>query len=180
MSEDRSILSARVMRWTLFSLLFLIAPALLFLVQAFMFIPTVFFAAGILYMIPKLLNLSHFMETLVFMGFFAVHLLIHAGVYLLISAICAKLLSLIPNIAARGTVFAILCLSVASLALFPFYGSGGHGGTRWLVLLDVFQEVNRDYGSYTVALTYGAFFACLFAWIAIGKRRRNKIQNDRP
>ena len=37
------------MKWTLFTLLLLIAPALLFLIQAFMFIPAIFFAAGILY-----------------------------------------------------------------------------------------------------------------------------------
>ncbi len=37
------------MKWTHFTLLLLIAPALPFLIQAFMFVPAIFFAAGILY-----------------------------------------------------------------------------------------------------------------------------------
>ena len=178
-SEVRSLLTYPFMKWTLFILLLLVAPALLFLVMAFMFMPAIFFAAGIVFMIPKALVPAHTMETLTFMGFFAVHLLIYVGLFLLVSVVAAKLLYLIGNPTARNAAFAVVCLGVASVALFPLYGSGGHGPVKWHSLLGFFQEVNSDYGPYTVAIVYGAFLICLAAWVLYGKRRGNRIRGDR-
>ena len=80
MREDRSVMSYRLMKWALFTVLLLTAPALLFRVQVVMFIPAIFFAAGILFMIPKAVVSSSSMETLTFIGIFGVHLLIYAGI----------------------------------------------------------------------------------------------------
>ena len=168
------------MRWTLFTVLLLIAPALLFLVMAFMFIPAIFFAAGIFYMIPKAVDPSRTSETLIFIGYFGVHLVIYVGIYILISTACAKLLFLIRNPTTRNAAFAIVCLGVASGALFPVYGSGGHGPATWNTLLDVFQEVNRDYGRYTVVMVYGSYLICLAALLLYRKHRRNRIKGDQP
>lgn len=174
--EDQSILTYPFMKWTLFSVLLLFAPALLFLVMAFMFMPAIFFAAGLIYMIPKAVVPSQTSETLVFIGFFGVHLLIYVGLYLLISIVCAKLLFLIRNPIARNAVFAVVCLGVASLGLFPIYGSGGHGPVTWATLLDVFKEMNDNYGRYSVVLAYGTYFICLAAVLLYRKRHRNRVR----
>jgi hypothetical protein len=107
------------MKWTLFTVLFLFAPALLFMVMAVMFMPAIFFAAGIFAMIPKVAVPAHTSETLVFIGFFGVHLLVYVGLYWLISMVLAKILSLIRNPVARNVAFAAVCLGVASVGLFP-------------------------------------------------------------
>jgi len=148
MSESRSAVTYPLVKWTLFTLLMLMAPALLFLVMAFMLIPAIFFAAGIVYMIPKALVPSQTMETLTFIGFFGVHLLIYVGFYYLISVIGAKLLFLIRNPTTRNTAFAFVCFGLMIVTLLPVYGGGGHGPVRWNTLLGVFHEVNRDYGPY--------------------------------
>ncbi len=177
MREDRSVMSYRLMKWALFTVLFLTAPALLFLVQVVMFIPAIFFAAGILFMIPKAVVSSSSMETLTFIGIFGVHLLIYAAIYMLISMVVAKLLSLIANSITRIAAFALVCLGFASVALFPVYGGGGHGPSYRGRLLYVFQEVNRDYGSNTVVIVYGACILCVTAWSAYRKHQRNRIGN---
>ena len=180
MSKDQSALTYFLMKWILFTLLLLFAPALLFLVMAFMFIPAIFFAAGIFYMIPKAVDPSRASETLVFIGYFGVHFLIYVGIYNLISMVCAKLLFLIRNPIKRNVAFAVVCLGVASVALLPVYGSGGHGPVTWNTLLDVFQEVNRDYGPYTVVMVYGLSLICFAAVLLYRKRRRNRIRGDQP
>ena len=48
-SRDQSALSYSLKKWTHFTLLLLIAPALPILIQAFTFVAAIFFAAGILY-----------------------------------------------------------------------------------------------------------------------------------
>ena len=179
MSGNQPLLTYPLMKWTLFSLLILTAPSLLFLVVAFMIMPAIFFAAGILYMIPKTFSPSQASETLAFIGFFAVHLLIYIGFYLLISVIAAKLIFLIGNSAARNTLFALLCLAVVSLTLFPVYGSGGHSGVEWRSLLGFFEEVNREYGPYTLALVYGTYFLCLAAVLFYGRRRRKRTGSEK-
>lgn len=162
------------MKWTLFTVLFLFAPALLFMVMAVMFMPAIFFAAGIFAMIPKVAVPAHTSETLVFIGFFGVHLLVYVGLYWLISMVLAKILSLIRNPVARNVAFAAVFLGVASVGLFPVYGSGGHGPMTWETLLGVFKGVNDDYGPFSVATVYGAYFLGLAAVLIHRKRRRRE------
>jgi hypothetical protein len=178
-SNDHTVLTYPFMKWTLFTVLVLIAPSLLFLVMAFMFMPAIFFAAGILYMIPKALVPAHASETLTFIGFYGVHLLIYAGLYYLFSVAGAKLLFLIRNPITRNTAFSVVCLGVMFVALFPAYASGGHGPVKWHSLPDVFREVNNGYGAYTVAIVYGSYFVCLAAVLLYRKHRRNRIRDDR-
>lgn len=173
-SEDPVALTYPVMKWTLFTVLFLFAPALLFMVMAVMFMPAIFFAAGIVAMIPKVAVPAHTSETLVFIGFFGVHLLVYVGLYWLISMVLAKILSLIRNPVARNVAFAAVCLGVASVGLFPVYGSGGHGPMTWETLLGVFKGVNDDYGPFSVAAVYGAYFLGLAAVLIHRKRRRRE------
>ena len=168
-----------LMKWTLFTALLLIAPALLFLVQVFMFIPVIFLAAGILFMIPKAVVTSHTMETLTFIGFFGVHLLIYAGMYLLISMVCAKLLFLIRNPITRNAAFAFVCLGVMSVTLFPVYGSGGHGPATWGSLFDLFQEVNSGYGPYTVVIVYGSYLVFISTLLVYRRHQRNRMTSGK-
>jgi hypothetical protein len=63
---------------------------------------------------------------------------------------------------------------VASVGLFPVYGSGGHGPMTWETLLGVFKGVNDDYGPFTVATVYGAYFLGLAALLLYRKRRRKE------
>ena len=56
----------RSIKWIIFTALSLTAPAMLFLVMAVMFMPAIFFVAGIVYMIPKAFAPGHTGETLSF------------------------------------------------------------------------------------------------------------------
>jgi len=60
-------MSYLTIKWTIFVALFLTVPAMLFLVQAVIFFPAIFFLAGIVFMVQKtLINLgSH--DTLTFL-----------------------------------------------------------------------------------------------------------------
>ena len=165
------------MKWALFTLLLLTAPALLFLIQVVMFIPAIFFAAGILFMIPKAIITSHTMESLAFIGIFGVHLVIYAAIYMLISMVFAKLLSLIRKSKTRIAAFGFVCLGAVSVTLFPIYGSGGHGPVRWGTMLAVFQEVNSEYGPNTVVIVYASCLICIAALLAHRKHQRSKIGN---
>jgi hypothetical protein len=166
------------MKWTLFTVLFLFAPALLFMVMAVRFMPAIFFAAGIFAMIPKVAVPAHTSETLVFLAFFGVHLLVYVGLYWLLSMVLAKILFLIRSPIARNALFVLLCLGVASLGLLPIYGSGGHGPMNWETLADVFKEVNDGYGRFSVATVYGAYFLGLAAVLIHRKRRRDRVRDQ--
>lgn len=179
MNKDKSALSYSKMKWAIFSVLLLIAPALLFLVQAFMFIPAIFFAAGIVYMIPKAILPSHSSETLTFIGIFGIHFFVYTGVYILLSIMIARLLFLIRSPKLRNLVFGVVCLSVVSLALFPIYASGGHGSVTWATLFDVFRELNQGYGPYTVVIIYGFCLVCLATLLVYRHLRRNRIRGNK-
>ena len=90
-------MTQRTIRWTLLVAMFLTLPAMLFLVQAVMFFPAIFFIAGIAYMVPKSLISTSIGEMFTFIAFFEVHLAIYFGIFFAISAILAKLISLIPS-----------------------------------------------------------------------------------
>ena len=163
------------MKWSYFLLLLLTAPALLFLVQAFMTLPAIFFAAGIFYMIPEALQPSRSMESLTFIGFFAIHLLIFAGLYLLLSMLFAKLLSLIHGAELRRIAFAALCVVTVAATIFPLYGSGGHGATTWRNLPGVLSDINASYGPLSVIAVYGGAALCALAIHTWRRRRRSRI-----
>jgi hypothetical protein len=149
--------------------MFLTLPAMLFLVQAVMFFPAIFFIAGIAYMVPKSLISTSIGEMFAFIAFFGVHLAIYFGIFFAISAILAKLISLIPSAVVRYASVAALCTAMALVTLFPVYGGGGHGPMRWVTWAGMVEEIERSYGSGSTILVYGGTFVgigaiVLFRW----------------
>jgi hypothetical protein len=159
------------MKWVFFLLLLFFAPALLFMVQVFMVIPPIFFAAGLLFLFTKMIYPAHLLENLAFMGFFAVHLLIFGGLYYVIAMLLAKLTSLIKPLGTRTLVFLALCCAAIAPAFFPLYGGGGHGPAKMGNLLYALEEVDRSYGPMTSLMVYGG---ALLAIAAITFWRRRK------
>ena len=75
----------RSVKWTIFFGLSLTAPAMLFLVMAVMFMPAIFFVAGIAYVIPKAFSPGSTGESLTFIVILGVHALVYAGLYYVVS-----------------------------------------------------------------------------------------------
>jgi hypothetical protein len=75
----------RSIKWIIFTGLSLTAPAMLFFVMAVMFMPAIFFVAGIGYVIPKALSPGHFGESLSFIVILGIHALVYAGLYYVVS-----------------------------------------------------------------------------------------------
>jgi len=164
-------MSPRLIKWTLFTALMLSVPALLFLVQAFMFLPAIFFAAGVLVVLPKLFVSGHAGESVWFLLFLGVHLLVYGGLYYLISLLLAKAISCIGPPLGRAVAIAALLAGLLVLTFLPVYGGGGHGPMTWGPLSDLFAEIDRDYGDYTTVLVYGGALLA-FAAIFLYRRRR--------
>ena len=97
-------MSYRTIKWTIFIALFLTVPAMLFLVQAVMFFPAIFFAAGILFLIKKIIITLGSHDTIPFLVIFVIHFLIYFGIYYLISVIAAKLISKIKSASVKKVI----------------------------------------------------------------------------
>lgn len=87
----------RSIKWIIFTGLSLTAPAMLFLVMAVMFMPAIFFVAGIGYVIPKAFSPGHASESLAFIVILGIHALIYAGLYYGVSVLFAKAITLIKK-----------------------------------------------------------------------------------
>ena len=158
-------------KWTLFTVIILTVPTLFFLVQVVMFFPAVFFAAGIFYVIPKAFAGS-MGESLAFIGIMGVHALVYGAVFYGLAALLAKLISLVPSRAGKTVPLAVIVLGLVGLTFFPLYGGAGHGPSYWMPLLELFAEINRDYGAYTVPIVYGTAILLPGAIWLWRKRRR--------
>ena len=161
-------------KWTLFTVLSLTAPAMLFLVMAVMFMPAIFFVAGIGYMIPKAFSPGHTAETLSFIVIFGIHALVYAGLYYGVSVVIAKVISMIKGRFVRNCVIAAFCLSLVFLTQFPVYGAGGHGPMRWYPLSKLLDDFNKSYGAGTVEIVYGAAILLLCGIGLVRKLRKNR------
>jgi hypothetical protein len=166
----------RSIKWIIFTALSLTVPAMFFLVMAVMFIPAVFFVAGIGYVIPKAFSPGHGKESLWFIAILGVHVLVYAGVYYGISVLVAKAITMIKGQVARSCTLVILCLGLVSLTQFSIYGSGGHGPMRWHPLSHFLGDLNRSYGTGTVEIVYGTsiFLLCGILLFRKLKNRRSK------
>lgn len=152
----------RPTKWIIFTALFLTIPALLFLGMAVMFMPAVFFVAGIGYVISKLFKPGPVNESLVFIAILSIHVLIYAGIYYGISVIVAKAITVIKNRVARLCTLVALILSLVLMTQFPIYGSGGEGPIKWVSLTKILIDINKSYGAGTVPIVYGtAICLCL-------------------
>jgi hypothetical protein len=160
-------------KWIIFIALFITVPAMLFLVQAVMFMPAVFFIAGIIFMIPKAIITSHSQETLWFIAIIGVHVLLYTGIYYFFSFLIAKLISLIMSGIVKKIIVLVICSVLVGITFFPVYGGGGHGPVDWVTLPQFLSDINRSYGSAASAIVYGAVFLLVISCTLI-KRYSNR------
>jgi hypothetical protein len=164
----------RSIKWIIFTGLSLTAPAMLFLVMAVMFMPAVFFVAGIGYVIPKAFSPGHFGESLSFIVILGIHALVYAGLYYGVSALFAKAVTLIKRRLIRNCIVAVFCIGLVFMTRFPIYGGGGHGPIRWHPLSKLLGEFNKSYGAGTVEMVYGVTILLLCGTILIRKFKKNR------
>ena len=164
----------RSIKWIIFTGLCLAAPAMLFFVMAVMFMPAIFFVAGIGYVIPKAFSPGHTGESLSFIAILSTHALFYAGLYYVVSVLFAKAAMMIKRRFARNCVLAAFCIGLAFMTRFPIYGGGGHGPIRWHPLSELLGEFNKSYGDGTVEIVYGATILLLCGAILIRKFKKNR------
>ena len=172
-------MSYSTIKWTIFVALLLTVPAMLFLVQAVMFFPAIFFLAGIVFMIQKaLINLgSH--DTLTFLVIFVIHILIYFGIYYLVSVIAAKLISIIRSANVKKVIVATILAGLVIVTQLPVYGGGGHSPIKWVTLSEFLADLNKSYGKFTVVGVYGCT-ALLIASFIFWRRNRNLLKSETP
>ena len=172
-------MSYLTIKWTIFVALFLTVPAMLFLVQAVMFFPAIFFVAGIVFMVQKaLINLgSH--DTLTFLVIFVIHLLIYFGIYYLISVIAAKLISIIRSANVKKIIVATILVGLVIVTQLPVYGGGGHSPIKWVTLSEFLADLNKSYGKFTVIAVYGVT-ALLIASFVFWRKKRKLLKSETP
>ena len=152
---------------------------MLFLVQAVIFFPAIFFLAGIVFMVQKtLINLgSH--DTLTFLVIFVIHLLIYFGIYYLISVIAAKLISIIRSANVKKIIVATILAGLVIITQLPVYGGGGHSPIKWVTLSEFLADLNKSYGKFTVIAVYGCT-ALLIASSIFWRKNRNLLKSETP
>lgn len=149
-------MSYRTIKWTIFVALSLTVPAMLFLVQAVMFFPAIFFAAGILFLIKKIIITLGSHDTIPFLIIFIIHFLIYFGIYYLISVIIAKLISKIQSGNVKKIVVAIILIGLVIITQLPLYGAGGHSPMQWVTLSGFLTDLNNTYGRFASLAVYGS------------------------
>ena len=164
----------RSIKWIIFTGLSLTAPAMLFMVMAVMFMPAVFFVAGIGYVIPKAFSPGHTGESLSFIVILGIHALVYAGLYYAVSVLFAKAAMLIKRRFVRNCVIAAFCIGLVFMTRFPMYGAGGHGPIRWHPLSELLGEFNKSYGEGTVEIVYGATILLLGVRFLIRKLKKDR------
>lgn len=170
-------MSAGLTKWTLFAALFLTVPALLFLVQVVMFLPAVFYLAGMLLTLGLAVVSGSVMQSLVIFTFLGIHVAVQAGIYYLVAALAAKAIARIPWSAARNAAVAVICAGLAGLALLPVYGSGGHGPMRWMTLAAVLADLAKPRWAWVGMLVYGV--AALAIAAALFRRWQKERRENR-
>ena len=128
---------------------------MLFLVQVVMFFPAILFIAGIIIMIPKALIRSSSTETLWFIAIFGIHFLVYAGIFYLVSALVAKLISIIQSANVKKIILAFILVALVILTQLPVYGAGGHGPIEWGTLNELLIDLNKSYGKGAAITVYG-------------------------
>ncbi len=165
-------MTQRTIMWAFLVVMFLTLPSMLFLVVAVMFVPAIFYVAAILYMISKMPGSSSIGELLTFMLFCGLHIVVYFFIYWIIAAVLAKLVSLIPNAAARYVSVFLLCAAMTIPMFFPVYGGGGHSGMQWETFGGLVKELERDYGSGVTLSVYGGTLVLIGAIVGFRYWRR--------
>jgi hypothetical protein len=144
------------------------------------FIPAVFFVAGIFYMFLKILSAGHSSarESLWFIVFLGVHSLVYSGLYYVISIGAARLIIRMHGKLARNVMVGSLCLGLVFMTQFPVYGGGGHGPIHWKPLNSILGEINKMYGTGTAEIVYGLTILLVCGTLLLHKLRRNEGSRD--
>ena len=172
MTDQHFDLTTRFMKWALFAVLFLTAPAPVIVFDSFMTGPVIFLAASIAPMTAEQWVPGNTM-TPTLIAYFALHLMLFAGLYLLAAMGAAKVISLIPARPARVACFAAAALGALALALLPVYGGAGIHGGNWGSLARFFETLEAShFGPQAAAKIYGGFFALLGAGVLYRELRR--------
>jgi hypothetical protein len=150
------LMDYRSIKWIIFTGWSLTAPAMLFLVMAVMFMPAIFFVAGIGYVIPRAFSPGHFSESLTFIVILGIHTLVYAGLNYGVSVLFAKAVTLIKRRLIRNCIVAVFCIGFVLMTQFPIYGGEGHGPIRWHPLVKLLGDFNKSYGAGTVEIVYSA------------------------
>lgn len=162
-------------KWILFSVLFLTVPAMLFLVMAVLFLPAIFFLAGIIIAASKMFS-GKFGEPLVFIAFLGGHVLVYIGIYYGISVALAKGISMIRSRKARNIIVSILVLSLGALTQLPVYGGGGHGPIRWGSLS---SALGKGYGPHAVLIVYIPAILVVLLFLIFHRYKSSKLTGKR-
>ena len=163
MGGDRPAFTTPVMKWGLFAVLFLVAPAPVIVFKTYMTGPVVFVAASLVSLIAEALRPSGTAHAQI-VGYFAIHLLLYAGFYYLAAVVIAKGLSFVANRRVRAFAFAALALGAALMAVLPVYGGAGTHGGAWGPINFFFAKLNDSHFGPNAALTiYGPLLLCLGA-----------------
>ena len=153
----------RFMKWGLFAALFAVAPAPVIVFQTFMTEPVIFLAASIVTMTAEQWASGTTMTPML-IAYFALHLILFAGLYFLGAMAAARLICLIPNRPARTAAFAAAVMAALALALLPVYGGAGIHGGNWGTLAWFFGTLDSShFGPRAVVIIYGGYFALLGA-----------------
>jgi len=146
----------RTFRRVLWAALLLVAPTLVFLVQAIFVVPTIFVPAGLAYMGYKLVAHGWNREMPIFIGFFLLHLAVFGGLYALLAWLVGKLCCVIFPERLRLIPMGLLLAALSALTQLPIYGGGGHGPARFGPIQFIIAELGRNYGAGAVYAIYSA------------------------
>jgi hypothetical protein len=139
------------MKWALFALLVLVAPAPVVAFDSFVTGPVVFVLAQLLYMLVDARSDADIWNPQIIM-FFAVHLATYGFGYFIVAWGATQLLALIGCSGARFVALAVFALGVAALAALPIYGGGGIFGGNWGSLSAFFMVLERTHFGPDAAL----------------------------
>jgi hypothetical protein len=163
----------RTIKWIIFTTLSLTIPAMFFLVMVVMFVPAIFFVAGIGYVIPKLLKPGPANESWGFIAILGIHALVYAEIYYGISLMVAKTITMIKNWITRLSTLVALCFGLVLMTQFPIYGGGGDGPMKWFSLTEFLIDINKSYGAGTVQILYGT--AILLCGILLFRKPKKNV-----
>lgn len=141
-----------------------------FLVQAVLFLPAIFFVAGIIIAISKMFS-GKLGEPLAFIAFLGVHLLVYTGIFYGISVVLAKGISMIRSGKLRNIIVSVVALGLGALTQLPVYGGGGHGPIRWGPLS---AALGKDYGPYALLIVYIPAILAVISLLVVRQHRKGR------
>jgi len=160
---DRGVSAYRVMKWTLFAVLVLVAPAPVVAFQSFLTGPVIFVLAQLLYMTVDIRPEGGVWHGQI-IGYFAVHLVMYGALYYALAAGMARLVALAARPWVRAAALTALCFTALALAALPLYGGAGiYGGSRGSLFRFFAVLETTHFGPNAALKIYGPALAVLGA-----------------